>query len=252
MTAAEIIAQVPTLACMVVTAAAFTAAGMWRGPPDPSGGERWRTGRWKVLVPMIVGALVISALVTLGRGRPTSPDAPIPHASYGPGNAMFQLAINAALVAPFVAWVAWRRGGAAALGVGTQDLFSSLAVGAGVSLACIVMLGQMSGSFWSSPGTWWLLVAMLGVGVSEELVFRGLLLGSLAKRMPRAAAEATSAAIFSAVHLPQRLAVGMTWAEAAASLVLLFVWGWCYAVAMRAGRNVPGLALVHAVTNVCS
>jgi len=35
MTAAEIIAQVPALACMVVTAAAFTAAGMWRGPPDP-------------------------------------------------------------------------------------------------------------------------------------------------------------------------------------------------------------------------
>jgi membrane protease YdiL (CAAX protease family) len=113
------------------------------------------------------------------------------------------------------------------------------------------MLGPVSGSFWSSPGTWWLLVAMLGVGASEELVFRGLLLGSLSKRLPRAAAEATSAAIFAAVHLPQRLASGMAMADAAVSLSVLFVWGWCYAVAMRAGRNVPGLALVHAVTNVC-
>lgn len=252
MTAAEIMAQVPALACMVVTVAAFTAAGMWRGPCDPSGGDRWGTGRWKVVVPMIVGALVIAAVVLLARGRPTSPDTGIPHASYGPGNARFQLAINAAFLAPFVAWVAWRRGGAAAFGVGKRDLLQSLAVGACVSLACIVMLGQVSRSFWSSPGTWWLLVAMLGVGVSEELVFRGLLLGSLTKRLPRATAEATSAAIFSTVHVPQRLASGMTMADAAVSLVLLFVWGWCFAVAMRAGRNVTGLALVHAVTNVCS
>jgi len=252
MTATEIMAQVPALACMVVTAAAFTAAGMWRGPSDPGGGERWRTGRWKVVVAMIGGALVTAAVVLLTPGKPTSPDAAIPHASYGPGNAMFQLAINAALVAPFVAWVAWRRGGAAAFGVGKRDLLPSLAVGTCVSLACIAMLGAASGSFWSSPGTWWLLVAMLGVGASEELVFRGLLLGSLAKRLPRATAEATSAAIFSTVHLPQRLASGMTMADAAVSLVLLFVWGWCYAVAMRTGRNVPGLALVHAVTNVCS
>ena len=251
MTAAEIMAQVPALACMVVTAAAFTAAGAWRGPRDPGGGDSRRRVPWKVLVPVILGAFVTAAVVLLAPGKPTSPDAAIPHASYGPGNAMFQLAINAALVAPFVAWVAWRRSGAAAFGVGKPDLLPSLAVGACVSLACIAMLGPVSGSFWSSPGTWWLLVAMLGVGASEELVFRGLLLGSLSKRLPRAAAEATSAAIFAAVHLPQRVASGMAMADAAVSLSVLFVWGWCYAVAMRAGRNVPGLALVHAVTNVC-
>lgn len=252
MSIADLIAEAASVGCTVVTLAAFTAAGARRGMRGASGNDWGQRAVRNVAIPLILGATVIVAVMALAPRPPIPLDAAIPHASYGPGNAMFQLAINAALVAPFVAWVAWRHGGAAAFGVGTQDLLPSLAVGACVSLACIVMLGQMSGSFWSSPGTWWLLVAMLGVGVSEELVFRGLLLGSLAKRMPRAAAEATSAAIFSAVHLPQRLAVGMTGAEAAASLVSLFVWGWCYAVAMRVGRNVPGLALVHAVTNVCS
>lgn len=92
---------------------------------------------------------------------------------------------------------------------------------------------------------------MLGVGASEELVFRGLLLGSLARRLPRVAAEVCSAAVFSVVHVPQRLAGGLSATEIALSLVLLFVWGWCYAAAMRTGKNVPGLALVHAIVNVC-
>ncbi len=92
---------------------------------------------------------------------------------------------------------------------------------------------------------------MLGVGASEELIFRGLLLSSLAKRLQRVSAEGWSAAIFSGFHLPNQLASGYSASEITFSLLLLHIWGWCYAAAMRKGKNVPGLALVHAVTNIC-
>jgi len=251
MTAADLIAELPAVACMVVTLAAFAAAGAWRELRDASTTDARRKAMWKFAIPTLLASAVVVAVVAWLPEGPIPPDSATPKASYNAKSALFQLAVNAALAAPFIAWVVWRRKGAAALGVGGHDALRSLAIGACVSLACIAMLGKLSASFWSSPGTWWLLVAMLGVGASEELVFRGLLLGSLSKRLPRAAAEATSAAIFSAVHLPQRLASGMAMADAVVSLLVLFVWGWCYAVAMRGGRNVPGLALVHAVTNVC-
>lgn len=141
--------------------------------------------------------------------------------------------------------------GASALGLGTQDAIPSLALGVGVSLACVAMLGKLSISFWSSPSTWWLLLAMLGVGATEELIFRGFVLHALAKRLSRLAAEAWSAAIFSVVHTPQRLVHGMSITELAVSLAILFIWGWCYAAATRKGKHVPGLALVHAIANVC-
>ncbi|MFN6144768.1 MAG: CPBP family intramembrane glutamic endopeptidase [Planctomycetota bacterium] len=152
--------------------------------------------------------------------------------------------------APFVAWAWWTRKGSGVLGIGSADAGAALAVGLGVAFACIAMLGRWSAAFWSVPGTWWALAAMLGVGVSEELVFRGCLLGGLARRLSRARAEWWSAAGFAVFHLPHHLAVGMPPGDIAVSLALLLVWGWCYAFAMRTGRHVPGLALVHAITNV--
>lgn len=252
MTSADLVAPWPAVACMMVTLAAFSAAGGWRALRDPSIGSDRRKAHWKVGAPALFGSTIVAAVVLLSPGGSPPHDAATPHADYGERNALIQLAINATIAAPLVAWVAWRRTGAAALGIGKQHLLPSLAVGACVSLACIAMLGRLSVPFWSSPGTWWLLLAMLGVGASEEAIFRGFVLGSLAKRWPRRSAELSSAALFSVVHVPQRLGGGVSTVEIAVSLLLLFIWGWCYAAAMRRGRNVPGLALVHAVTNACS
>jgi len=251
MTTDEFIAELPAVACMVVTLAAFAAAGACLGLRDAGTTEGRRPARRKIAVPVLVGLIVAAAVVFLSPESSPAGDAAVPNASYGPKSALIQLAVNGALAAPFIAWVAWRRKGAAALGIGRQDALRSLAIGACVSLACIAMLGKLSASFWSSPGTWWLLLAMLGVGASEELIFRGLLLGSLAKRLSRPSAEVWSAIIFSVVHIPQRIGLGMSTVEIAVSVLILFIWGWCYAAAMRTGRNVPGLALVHAITNVC-
>lgn len=251
MTAADLIAELPAVACMAVTLAAFAAVGAWRELRDADTTESQRPARWKIAVPALVGLIVVAAVVFLSPGSSPPGDGFVPHASYGPKDAMIQLAINAALAAPFIAWVVWRRKGAAALGIGTRDLLRSLVVGACVSAACIAMLGKLSASFWSSPGTWWLLLAMLGVGASEEMIFRGFVLRGCAKRMSRSSAEVWSAAIFAVVHVPQRLGHGLSTAEVAVSVVILFIWGSCYAAAMRRGQNVPGLALVHAVMNVC-
>ena len=251
MSVAELIAQLPATACLVVTLAAFMAAGAWRELRDACEVDERRKATRRIVALALLGLVAVTAAILLSPVGSPPQGSPAPHASYGAKSALFQLALNATIVAPFVAWVVWRRQGAAALGVGKQDLLPSLAVGACVSLACVAMLGKLSISFWSSPGTWWLLLAMLGVGASEELIFRGFALGALAKRWSRPSAELWSAVMFSVVHLPQRLGHGLSMAEIAVSLAILFTWGWCYAATMRKGRNVPGLALVHAVTNVC-
>ena len=244
------IAEVPSIGCMVVTLAAYAADGAWRDLRNAEGSRDRRSGAWKFTLPAVIGLMVIATIVPLFPAKPLPQDE-VPHASYSAKNAVFQVTTNAVLAAPFVGWVLWRRKGTAALGLAKEDLLRSLAVGACVSLACILMLGRVSIELWSSPGTWWVLVAMLGVGASEELIFRGLLLSSLAKRLQRVSAEGWSAAIFSVFHLPNQLASGYSASEITFSLLLLHIWGWCYAAAMRKGKNVPGLALVHAVTNIC-
>ncbi len=251
MTAAELIALLPAGACLVITLAAFMAFGAWRELRNACDIDHRRKAKRRIVALALLGLVVVAAPILLSPEHLPLQDAPAPHATYDAKSALFQLALNATIVAPFVAWVIWRRLGASALGLGTQDAIPSLAIGVGVSLACVAMLGKLSMSFWSSPSTWWLLLAMLGVGATEELIFRGFVLHALAKRLSRLAAEAWSAAIFSVVHTPQRLVHGMSITELAVSLAILFIWGWCYAAAMRKGKHVPGLALVHAIANVC-
>jgi len=244
------------LSCAVLTAVAFTALGVWRQAGCAGRSPERRAAATRVTMLMVLGTLLIATSVSAFPREPPLPDAllpdaALPTASYRASNALRQLAINATMVAPFIGWVMWRRQGLAALGIGKDDALMSLAVGACVSLASIPMLGRLSAPFWSTPGTWWMLLAMLGVGASEEVISRGFVLGALAKRLPRPWAEFGSAVLFSLVHVPQRIATGMAPDEIPVSLLILFVFGWCYAFAMRAGKHVPGLAMVHAITNVC-
>ncbi|MBU3729403.1 MAG: CPBP family intramembrane metalloprotease [Phycisphaerales bacterium] len=248
----QLIAQAPFIACWALTLCAFAAAGAWRARRQAARSHDSRSAVSRIATPLVVGVTLVAATLLLVPRAPLPEDAAVPTAAYGARGALIQLATNAALAAPFVAWVVWRRQGLGALGIGKEDALRSLAIGACVSLVCIAMLGRLSVPFWSTPGTWWQLLAMLGVGASEEIVFRGFVLGGLAKRMPRLWAELGSAVLFSLVHVPQRIASGMAPGEIAVSLVVLLAFGWCCAAAMRYGKNVPGLALVHAVFNVCA
>jgi membrane protease YdiL (CAAX protease family) len=252
MNIATLVAEAPYISCFILTFSAFAATGAWRDLRRGTSGQDRRSAILKFATPAVSGAILVATILLFFPGEPPPRDAEAPNASFNARNSLVQLAINATIVAPFVAWVMWRRQGPAALGVGKEDALRSLAIGSCVSLVCVATLGKLSIPFWSSPGTWWLLLAMLGVGASEELIFRGFVLGGLAKRLPRRWAELGSAALFSIVHVPQRIGSGMPPDEIAASLLVLVVWGWCYAAAMRKGKNVPGLALVHAIINVCA
>ena len=187
MTAAELIALLPAVACMVFTLAAFMAFGAWRELRNACDIDHRRKAKRRIATLALLGLIAFAAAILLSPEHLPLQDAPAPHASYDAKSALFQLALNATIVAPFVAWVVWHRLGASAIGLGTQDAIPSLTIGVGVSLACVAMLGKLSMSFWSSPSTWWLLLAMLGVGVTEELIFRGFVLHALAKRLSRLA-----------------------------------------------------------------
>jgi len=66
--------------------------------------------------------------------------------------------------------------------------------------------------------------------VVEELFYRGLLLRSLERSLPRAAALVTSALIFGAVHFELRLLPGL--------FIAGLVFGW---LVQRSGRLGPGI-----------
>ena len=252
MTITHLVAVAPYIALHVLTFCAFAAAGAWRDRHRKAGGLGGRSPLLGVAAFLVIGAIMVAAALLFLPRETLPPGAEAPTASYRSMNALRQLAINAAMVAPFVGWVMWRRQGLAALGIGKDDALRSLAIGACVSLACIPILGRLSMPFWSTPGTWWMLLAMLGVGASEEVISRGFVLGVLVKRLPRLWAELGSAALFAIFHVPQRIGSGMSPEGMAVSLLTLVIFGWCYAAAMRSGRNVPGLALVHAIGNVCA
>lgn len=189
MTAAELIALLPAGACLVITLAAFMAFGAWRELRNACDIDHRRKAKRRIATLALLGLIAFAAAIPLSPEGSPLQDNPAPHASDGAQSEMFQLALNATIVAPFVAWVVWRRLGASALRLSTQDAITSLLIGALVSIACIAILGKLSWSFRSAPGTWWLLLAMLGVGASEEMIFRGFVLNALAKRLPLRAAE---------------------------------------------------------------
>jgi membrane protease YdiL (CAAX protease family) len=228
----------PAVQGLVLTVVAYEIAGGRR----PTEGRR--------AIGFVAFALVF---IAAARAIPGAVPVAVPEVSAYPSSRLaVQLLTNAVLAAPCVGWMLWRRRGAAALGLARADLSRSLAIGALVSIACVGLSDRLSLTFWTAPDTLRLLLAQVGVGLSEEIVFRGILLGSLMRRMSTSRAEVLSATIFSVVHIPQRLAHGTGAEDLMVDLALLFVWGWCFAIAMRRARNVPGLALVHAVINVAN
>lgn len=251
LSATELQAGVFTIVSCVATFVAYDIAGRRVAAVQPSESDRRRPRPRRVVGVMAVLLLLVGtawwSVGTVG-GSVAASSLPSP---YSVAQLAFQLATNSVLLAPFVIWMVRRRRGSADFGIERADLGRSLAVGAAVSLACFLMSGRYAAAFWTSPDTLRLLIAMLGVGLSEEVLFRGILLGTLVRRMPRPRAEVASAVVFSLVHIPQRVSQGPSTGDLIISLVQLFVWGWCFSAAMRAAWNVPGLALVHAVINVC-
>jgi membrane protease YdiL (CAAX protease family) len=103
------------------------------------------------------------------------------------------------------------------------------------------------GMGWSMPAiVMALLYGVVQTGFVEELVFRGLIAGSLARRLPLAWANLLQALIFLLPHLAILKTMPEMWMLLPLIFLLALVMGW---VRIRSG-SIIGSWLVHAVLNV--
>ena len=104
-----LIAEVPYIACYSLTFSAFAAAGAWRDLRQESSGRNRRAAFWRVATPLIIGAILVAMIAVFFPVKAPPHDAEVPNASVNARKSLMQLAINATIVTPFVAWVLWRR-----------------------------------------------------------------------------------------------------------------------------------------------
>jgi hypothetical protein len=57
-----LIAEVPYIACYVLTFSAFAAAGAWRDLRQESSGRNRRAAFWRVATPLIIGAILVAMI----------------------------------------------------------------------------------------------------------------------------------------------------------------------------------------------
>lgn len=168
----------------------------------------------------------------------------------------------------YAAWGRWRRGRSlgesaarAGLAVGDRRLLGwsalvALATGAAVALVRPDLEAMTrEGSAWAEfaglglSGTSVAMALLYGVvktGFAEELLFRGLIAGSLGRRMRRGRANLLQAAIFLAPHVPLVLLLPeAAWLLGPIFLGALLV-GW---IRLRSG-SIAGPWLIHAAVNV--
>ena len=86
----------------------------------------------------------------------------------------------------------------------------------------------------------------LQTGFSEELLFRGLIAGSLARRLPLLWANVVQALVFSLVHLPILFVAPELWGFLAAVFAVALFMGW---LRIQSG-SILGPWLLHAGLNV--
>lgn len=200
--------------------------------------------------PVPIALLAAFSLLLIAAGAASRIVQPEAVDSITVNQVLIQLLTNAALFLPFGIIMRWRRYSLESIGITRRNLAVSVFAGLLASLVVTAMTGHLSVSFWASSNTLLLLIAQLGVGFSEEAIFRGFVLSRLSARFSPLASNLIAAAIFALVHIPIRLMGGVTAAELIISLAILFVWGLSFNVLMRRTGNITGLAILHAVLNV--
>jgi membrane protease YdiL (CAAX protease family) len=240
----------PLLATLAASLAVFAVLQRLFRPAPVS--VTFRSARMEVAVSVVLYLMLFAfVLFAFGRGgsAAASPE-PAGPADYTFPQALMQLLANAIIVLPFGIALLIRRQGLKTIGISGQNLALSIAGGVIASVIAALILGQATGYSWLSPATAFMLIAQLGVGVSEEAIFRGYLLTRFSAAFRRSVAEVITALMFALVHIPQRLSGGASASEVVIDLAVLFLWGWVFNVIMRRTGNIAGLALLHAVINV--
>lgn len=163
-----------------------------------------------------------------------------------------QLAANAIAIAPFVLMMVSRRQGLATIGLSSHNVGRALFIGVAASAVTAVIYNKTSGLFWLNGDTLWRLVAQMGVGASEEAIFRGYLQLRLAAWADRYGWIA-AALICSHWHVPAALAAGGAGASVLVGILAkVFAAALAFGYCMKLTGNIAGLSLFHAILNVVS
>ena len=195
--------------------------------------------------------VVLTTIVFLGASATESSVASeVQRTSYTLGNAVRQLFLNAAIFLPFGITMLVRKQGLSTIGMGLRNLRSSLLVGLSASLVAIAVFGKLDSAFWFSADTLYRLIAQVGVGMSEEAIFRGYLQSRFSAWLGSDRGWLLVAAVFALVHIPQRMESGISGNELAVDMIVLVIWGLAFGWAMKKMGNIAGLIFLHAVMNL--
>lgn len=163
-----------------------------------------------------------------------------------------QLAANGIAAIPFVVMLGVRRQRLETVGIGRHNLAPAMLIAAVVSVGAAVINHKATVGFWLQQDTLWRLVAQLGVGVSEEAMFRGYLQLRWAAWLKRSGWIAV-AVICTLWHVPAALAnSGTDTAAVGADILTVFAAALTFGFCMRLTENIAGLSLIHAIMNVVS
>jgi membrane protease YdiL (CAAX protease family) len=127
------------------------------------------------LIPLLV-LVALMALALWGAATTRSePSSGMAAAPYTLAHALRQLALNLIIFLPFAVVMLVRKHGLRTIGLTRHNLPESTLVGIVSGVAAGAVYGMLSTTFWFSAETVHRVVAQLGVGFSEEAIFRGFL-----------------------------------------------------------------------------
>jgi membrane protease YdiL (CAAX protease family) len=202
------------------------------------------------LIPLLV-LVAVMALALWGAATTRSePSAGMAAAPYTFAHALRQLALNLIIFLPFALVMLVRKHGLKTIGLTGNNLPESTLVGIVSGVAAGAVYGMLSTTFWFSAETVHRLVAQLGVGFSEEAIFRGFLQTRFSAWLGMYKGELLTAVLFALVHIPQRLFAATAGVDLLIDLFVLLVWGLVFGWAMRRLGNIAGLSILHAIINL--
>jgi membrane protease YdiL (CAAX protease family) len=200
----------------------------------------------------VLASAIFLAAARSDRGSASPTDDRADTAAYTSTRAAGQLAANSIAVFPVIVMLVARRQGLATVGISRHNLVPALLIGAVACVAAVVINSKATGAFWLHEDTLWRIVAQLGVGVSEEVIFRGYLQLRWAAWLSGSGWIAV-AAICTVWHVPAALASGgVDIAAVGANLSTVLAAALTFGLCMKLTGNIAGLAVVHAALNMVS
>jgi membrane protease YdiL (CAAX protease family) len=171
--------------------------------------------------------------------------------TYTQDDILRQLTVSALSLAPFALVLLVRQQPLLSVGLGQQTLRPSLTLGVSLGLMTIFLRGKIYTLIYSMGATQVnYLLAMAGVGLAEEIIFRGFIQLRLTSWLGPVWGWVLTAFAFAIYHIPSRLIIEHVSLEALAfSLVMPLLFGLIQGWIMQKSGNIAGLAIYHAIHN---